>query len=105
MATQPSTDAAIDSGRRRLLTDLPLAAAAIGSGLVLTTPARSQSPMSALETSLEKSRTDKKGVTLVVGGTTVAMLVSEVNDGFVIGRSQQYDRIVVKLDKVDAVLG
>jgi hypothetical protein len=101
----------IDAERRRLLAELPLAAVLVGSGLGVTaaaasttSPARSET-MNALETSLENSRTQKKGVTLVVGGSTVAMLVTEVADGFVVGRSQQYDRIAVRLDKVDAVLG
>lgn len=61
--------------------------------------------MNALETSLENSRTQKKGVTLIVAGSTVAMLVSEIADGFVVGRSQQYDRIAVRLERIDAVLG
>ena len=98
-------DIPIDQQRRRLLGALPLTAVALGSSLALPNPAWSQAAMSALETSLEKSRTDKKGVTLLVGGTTVALVVTEVFDGFVIGRSQQYDRIVVNLEKIDGVLG
>lgn len=94
----------IDPERRYLLTRLPLAAALIGCGIGLSPPARSET-MNALETSLENSRTQKKGVTLIVAGSTVAMLVSEIADGFVVGRSQQYDRIAVRLERIDAVLG
>ncbi len=94
----------IDAERRKLLTRWPLAAALVGAGVSLSLPAWSET-MNALETSLENSRSQKKGVTLVVAGSNVAMLVTEVADGFVVGRSQQYDRIAVRLDRIDAVLG
>lgn len=56
-----------------------------------------------IETALLEARDAKVGVTLVVGGAEVALLVLEVRDGVVIGKSQQHDRIVVRLDRIDAL--
>ena len=51
---------------------------------------------------LNESMTSKRGVTLALAFGTVALVVTEVTDSTVSGRSQQYDRIVVRLDRVDA---
>jgi len=60
--------------------------------------------MNPIEQSLENSRNDKRGVTVYVGSASVAMVVTEIADGFVIGRSQQYERIVVRVDRIDAAM-
>lgn len=44
-----------------------------------------------------------RSVTLHVQGQTVALLVTAVEAQHVIGRSAQHDRIVVRLDRIDAV--
>lgn len=93
----------IDPQRRRIVCDLPLLGIAAASfGLTSTTA--SANVMNAIEQSLENSRTSKRGVTVHVGGASVAMVVTEVADGFVIGRSQQYERIVVRIDRIDAAM-
>jgi len=43
-------------------------------------------------------------VTVFVGSASVALVVTEIADGFVIGRSQQYEHIVVRLDRIDAAM-
>lgn len=53
---------------------------------------------------LEQSRDDKRGVTLVVDGRDVSMLVTEIRKDFVIGKSQQHELIVVRIDQIDAAL-
>ena len=53
---------------------------------------------------LEASRDSKLGVTVVVAGHEVAMVVTEIAGDYVIGRSQQHDRIVVRVDRIDAAL-
>jgi predicted metal-dependent phosphoesterase TrpH len=57
-----------------------------------------------LRTLLEASRESKQGVTVVVAGREVAMVVTEIAGDFVIGRNQQHDRIVVRVDRIDAAL-
>jgi hypothetical protein len=52
---------------------------------------------------LEDSQAQKKGVMLYIKGQTLAGLVTKVNGDSVEMRSQQYSRIVVKLDSIDAV--
>lgn len=58
----------------------------------------------ALRAVLEASLADQRGVILVVGGTTVALVVTELATDYVIGRNQQHDRIVVRADRIDAAL-
>ena len=58
----------------------------------------------ALLALLERSRTEKRGVTLAVGGVMVPLLVTELTDAFVIGQSREHDQIVVRLDRIDAAL-
>jgi hypothetical protein len=58
----------------------------------------------AMRSALEQSRDEKRGVTLVVGGRDVGLLVTEINGDYVLGKSQQYEKIVVRIDRIDAVL-
>ncbi len=51
---------------------------------------------------LNQSREKKRGVTLALSSGTVAMVVTEITDIHVIGHSQQYDRIVVRIDRIEA---
>jgi len=51
------------------------------------------------------SKTQTRGLTLVVGGQTVAGIVVEVGDGYVHVRNREHDAIIVRLDRIDAVLG
>jgi hypothetical protein len=53
---------------------------------------------------LEQSRDEKRGVTLVVDGRDVGLLVTEIGKDFVVGKSQQHERIVVRIDQIDAAL-
>jgi hypothetical protein len=53
---------------------------------------------------LEQSRDDKRGVTVVVDGRDVNLLVTEIGKDFVVGKSQQHERIVVRIDQIDAAL-
>lgn len=51
---------------------------------------------------LQASLQNKKGVTVYVKGQTIAMLVTALGSALVEGRSQQFGRIVVKIDSIDA---
>lgn len=57
-----------------------------------------------LHRALERSRDDKHGITLVIAGRDVALVVTEITSDYVIGKSQQHDRIVVRIDRIDAAL-
>jgi hypothetical protein len=52
---------------------------------------------------LEDSQSQKKGVMVYIKGQTLGGLVTKLNADSVEMRSQQYSRIVVKLDSIDAV--
>lgn len=55
-----------------------------------------------LEELLAASRDQKKGVLLFVQGQSIAGLVTRIGeDGMVELRSQQYSRIVVRMDRID----
>ena len=55
-----------------------------------------------LEELLAASRDQKKGVLLFVQGQAIAGLVTKVGeDGMVEMKSQQYSRIVVRMDRID----
>lgn len=55
-----------------------------------------------LEELLTLSRDQKKGVLLFVQGQSIAGLVTKIgDDGMVEMRSQQYSRIVVRIDRID----
>jgi hypothetical protein len=56
-------------------------------------------------TSLKKSAAEKKGVELIVGGERVAGYVTAIGSDSVILTSREHGRIVVRRDRIDAVLG
>ncbi|MGD8376650.1 MAG: hypothetical protein PVF68_10965 [Acidobacteriota bacterium] len=53
---------------------------------------------------LEKSRDEKKGVTLFLPGHTLAIVVTEIHGAEAVeGRNQEYGRVVVPLDDIIAM--
>ena len=56
----------------------------------------------ALRRVLNASMSEKRGVTLVADGATIALVVTEIGESWVAGRSQQYDHIVVKISEISA---
>jgi len=58
----------------------------------------------AIRQTLEQAReSGTRSVTLHVHGATVAMLVTAIEGDQVVGRSAQHGRIVVRIDRIDAV--
>ena len=55
--------------------------------------------------SLKKSAAEKKGVELIVGGERVAGYVTAIGPDSVILSSREHGRIVVRRERIDAVLG
>nr|WP_295771542.1 hypothetical protein [Rhodoferax sp.] len=52
---------------------------------------------------LLESKEKAKGVSIMASGATIAMVVTAMDERHVIGRNQQASRIVVRLDRIDAV--
>ena len=48
------------------------------------------------------SQKDQKGVQLYVNGQTIALVVTAVGLEYVEGKSREYSRILVRMDKIDA---
>ena len=63
-------------------------------------PAAEKDPLRAL---LLESISKNKGVTVHTGGAAIGMVVTAIDGCCVFGRSQQSSRIVVRLDRIDAV--
>lgn len=52
---------------------------------------------------LMQSKEKQRGVAIHVGGQVVNAIVTEIDDKHVIGRSQTSNRIVVRIERIDAV--
>jgi hypothetical protein len=60
--------------------------------------------MNPFEELFEVSRTEKKGLTFYVGGQTIAGIVLRVNASQTVEvRNQTHSRVIIRLDRVDAV--
>lgn len=58
----------------------------------------------AVRQTLEQARAaGTRSVTVHMQGSTVALLVTAIEGEHVIGRSAQHERIVVRIDRIDAV--
>lgn len=57
----------------------------------------------ALRATLLESKEKNKGVTLHAKGASIAMVVTGMDERYVIGRNQQASRIVVRIDQIDGV--
>lgn len=67
--------------------------------------AASEPAQQAIEKALQAAQQDKRGITLQVGGQAIGGAVVRVDPGQVVElRSQQYGRIVVRIDRIDALL-
>ena len=80
-------------------------AATLALGLACATPAARAAEPRGIEQALSAAMDSKKGVTLIVSGQQVGGAVVKVDAGQSVElKSQQYGRIVVRLDRIDAVL-
>ena len=79
-------------------------APALGAGLLLPLRSTSQeTQMNPFGELFEISRAEKKGLTFYIGGQTVPGIVTKVNPDTVEVRNQSHSRVVIRLDRVDAV--
>jgi hypothetical protein len=71
----------------------------------VTAPAQADRFEVEAATSLKKSAAEKKGVELIVAGERVVGYVTAIGPDSVILTSREHGRIVVRRDKIDAVIG
>lgn len=86
-------------GARRTFAVLALALAAAGA-----TVAVAADVPKGIEQALTAAMQDKRGITLYVGGQTIGGAVTKVESGqWVELKNQTMSRIVVRIDRIDAV--
>lgn len=91
---------------RRLATVLLLPAAlALPAYMADPSPAVAQTAREAdpMRAVLQESKEKGRGVAFHANGTTVNAVVVSFDDKYVIAKSQQSSRIVIRLDRVDGV--
>lgn len=86
----------------------PLSALIVGMAAATTVHSQDEAAptdaASAYQALFDASRDNKRGLTLYVDGATVnGYVVRMIGRDAVELRSQQHDRIVVKLDRIDAI--
>lgn len=82
-----------------------LALALVAAGAAPPAAAAEAAAQQAIEKALQAAQQDKKGITLHVSGQSVGGAVVRVEPGQVVElKSQQHGRIVVRIDRIDAVL-
>jgi hypothetical protein len=86
----------------------PLSTAVMALSLIAAAAppsARASEPQRGIEQTLSTAQQEKKGVTLLVGGQQLGGGVTRIEPGkWVEMRNQQHGRIVVRIDRIDAVL-
>ncbi|HRD86217.1 MAG TPA: hypothetical protein PLF63_13720 [Rubrivivax sp.] len=84
---------------------LALLTALASSALLTVAPARAADVPKAIEQALATAQQEKKGVMLAVGGQSIGGGVLRIEPGQSVEmKSPQYGRIVVRLDRIDAVM-
>lgn len=76
---------------------------ALASGAAGAADPSSASEKDPLRATLMESKEKNRGVTVHASGTSIPMLVTSLDEHYVIGRSQQATRIIVRLDRIDGV--
>jgi len=97
--TQPAKLTMTLQAKARLRQLLSAGLLALASGQVIA-----DESLKGVEQMLTIAQQDKKGVTLYIGGQTVGGAVLRIEPGqWVELRSQQFGRLVIRLDRIDAV--
>ena len=85
------------------LFQVALLSCVVASGTVGAADGPPANEKDALRATLIESKDKNKGVTLHASGASIAMVVTALEERYVIGRSQQASRIIVRLDRIDGV--
>lgn len=79
-----------------------LATALLGLSLGVASPAWSaEDAQASLRALFKEAQEKQKGVTVYLHGQAVGLAVVEVRDDVVIGRSREFGRIVLRLERID----
>ena len=82
---------------------LLLASSIVASGVAGAAEPVAGAEKDALRAVLAESKDKNRGVTIYTQGATIALLVTSMDEQYVVGRSQQATRIVVRIDRIDGV--
>ena len=82
---------------------LLLTASIMASSMASAAEPSSATEKDPLRATLLESKEKNKGVSIYASGATIAIVVTLVDERYVIGRSQQASRIVVRIDRIDSV--
>ena len=81
--------------------------AALLAAVSFALPLHAQTPAAgtgdALRSVVLESKDNNRGVAIYANGVTVNAVVVSVDDKYVVGKSQQSSRIVIRLDRIDGV--
>jgi hypothetical protein len=91
--------------KRNRLLPLVLAAGILAAGAARAGDPVPTSDKDPLRAALIESKDKNRGVTVYTHGSAIAMVVTGLDERYVMGRSQQASRIVVRLDQIDGVAG
>lgn len=83
-----------------------LSALLIIGGMLAAAPVfadQAGAPPETFKELLTASQVEKRGLTFYVKGVAIPALVTKFDDKIVEGRSQTFDKIVIRLDRVDAI--
>ena len=78
-------------------------ASVIAAGAVGAADQTATNEKDPLRATLLESKEKNRGVTIHTNGANIACVVVSLDDKYVIGRSQQASRVIVRLDRVDGV--
>jgi len=78
-------------------------AAVIAAGAVVAADQPSAGEKDPLRATLLESKEKNRGVTIHTNGANIGCVVVSLDDKYVIGRSQQASRVIIRLDRVDGV--
>jgi len=77
---------------------------AVSLAMPVVAPAQSKAGDDPLKSVLTESKDKGRGVKIYTGGNTIEVLVVSVDDKYVTAKSQQSSKIVIRLDRIDAVV-
>ncbi|MFO1305492.1 MAG: hypothetical protein U1F54_17330 [Burkholderiales bacterium] len=82
---------------------LAIVLAAVTFSLPIHVIAQSSSGADELRSVLLESKEKNRGIAIYTNGVTVNAVVVSVDDKYVIAKSQQSSKIVIRLDRIDGV--
>lgn len=70
-----------------------------------TEPATPANGSRIVDTLLQTSKQENKGLMFYVGGQTIGAVVTEIGDEYITAKNREFGTIVIRRDRIDAVAG